>query len=278
MWQLLIIFYFIFGSANYLLRRVLAQKFGEYNRLINAIFFPLFLLPATIVLYFFFPHNLHVGTLNVVLLVGGSLIWPLNNILAFHANRKVDVGIFTIINNLSPLFTLVIALPLLHESMKGPQLIGAALLIVSGILAASSQGTIRTLTTSRGILICLASAAVLGVAIAYERFMLSRVDFGAYLVYGWGAQIVWALWLARHELKKLPWLFQKAVGARRTVLWWGGTSVFKSITFILALKTSTASIISVASNFLSVAVVIAAYVFLREREHMGYKLGPSPSA
>jgi drug/metabolite transporter (DMT)-like permease len=34
----------------------------------------------------------------------------------------------------------------------------------------------------------------------------------------------------------------------------------------------SASIISAATDFLSVTVVIAAYIFLKERQHMVYKL------
>lgn len=64
MWQLLIIFYFVFGAASYLLRRILAQKLGHRNRLINSVFFLFFLLPAAIILSFFFPHNLDVGILK----------------------------------------------------------------------------------------------------------------------------------------------------------------------------------------------------------------------
>src|SRR3989344_7653026 len=102
MWQFLILLYFIFGTTYYLLRRVLAQKLPEHNRLINAIFFVGFLLPAGAVLAFFFPHNLPVGALNVVLLLLGGLIYPIGYIVGFKANEKVDVGIFTIISNLTP--------------------------------------------------------------------------------------------------------------------------------------------------------------------------------
>ncbi len=188
MWQLLILFYFIFGTVSYLLRRVLAQKLGEHNRLIVAVFFLFFLLPATLVLFWFFPHNLNVGWLNLFFLLGGSLIWPLSTIIAFEGNRQVDVGIFTIINNVSPIFTLMIALPFLHENLGAPQFLGIGLLIVSGVLAAASQFNKSSLVSANGMLICLLSAIVLGIATAYERFMLSRVDFGAYLIYGWGAQ------------------------------------------------------------------------------------------
>lgn len=273
MWQLLIVFYFVFGAASNILRRVLAQKLGDHNRLINAIFFVCFLLPAAIVLSFLFPHNLDIGLLNIFLLVGGSIIWPIFNITAFHANKEVDVGIFAIISNLSPVFTLAIALTLLHESLRAPQYVGVGLLITSGVLAASSQLNKHKRTSMNGIVMSALSAALLGLAVAYERFMLSRIDFGAYLIYGWGSQIFWSAVLAGKELKKLPALFHKEAEKRQTLIVWGATNALKSVAFILALKISgSASLISAASDFMSVAVVIAAYFYLKERQHMVHKL------
>jgi len=272
MWQISFFFYFIFGAMSYVLRRVLAQKLGNHNRLINSVFFICFLLPAAIILSFFFPHDLNVGAFNLLLLFGGSIIWPILGIISFRANKEVDVGIFTIISNLSPIFTIAIALTFLHENLGKLQFVGIGLLILSGLLIASSQLNKKNRASTKNILICLLSAAVLGVAVAYERFMLSRIDFGAYLIYGWGSQIIWSAILTGKELKKLPDLFNKAAKKRKTLIVWGITSTLKSVAFILALKISgSASIISAASNFMSIVVVITAYFYLKERQHMIHK-------
>lgn len=272
MWQSLLILYFVFGTTSTLLKRVLAQQLGDHNRLINSIFFLFFLLPAAIILSFFFPHNLNVGLLNLFLLLGGSIIWPISSIIAFRALKEVDASIFTIINNLSPVFTLAIALPFLHESLKSPQLFGIGLLILSGLIAASSQLNNHKRVSMNGIFICLLCAAVLGIAVTYERFMLSRIDFGAYLIYGWGSQIIWSAILAGRELKKLPKLLNKEAKKRQTLIVWGAASVLSSVAFISSLKLSgSASIISAASDFMSVAIVIAAYFFLKERQHIVHK-------
>lgn len=271
MWQLLIVVYLVFGVANYLLRRLLAKKLGDHNRLINAIFFVFFLLPTTIIISLFFPHNLNVGAVNLLLLFVGSLIWPISALVAFNANKKVDVGIFAVINNLSPVFTLLIAIPFLHETLKGPQWFGVGLLVSSGILAASSQLKKHNRANSNGILMCVLSAATFGVAIAYERFMLTRIDLGAYLIYGWGSQIIWSVIIAGKEMKNIVNLFNKDGGTRKTLFIWGSVNAFKAIVFIIALKNSSASLIGSATNFMSVAVVIAAYFYLNERQHMVYK-------
>ena len=140
--------------------------------------------------------------------------------------------------------------------------------MLSGILAASSQLRGSAKSSRNGILLCVLSAAVLGIAVAYERWMLGRVDFGAYLIFGWGAQIAWSLFLARKDLRQMPVLL-RASEMRNSIVAWGTSSTLRSISFILALKLSgSASLISAASDFMSVAVVIAAYFYLREREHL----------
>jgi uncharacterized membrane protein len=75
-----------------------------------------------------------------------------------------------------------------------------------------------------------------------------------------------------HRAKKLPSLFHKSKKTTQILLVWGTANVLKSVMFILALKTSgSASVISAATDFLSVVVVIAAYLFLNERQHMLHK-------
>jgi drug/metabolite transporter (DMT)-like permease len=101
---------------------------------------------------------------------------------------------------------------------------------------------------------------------------LNRVDFGTYLIFGWGSQIFWAAVLAGKELKKLPRLFVRTSETRTALITWGSTKALASVCFISALKLSGAAIISAANDFVSVAVVITAYFYLKEREHMLFKL------
>lgn len=271
MWETALVFYFVFGAANYLLRRVLAQKLPEHNRLINAVFFLFFLLPTGLVLAAFFPHDLHVSAYALALLLGGSLIWPLYYIAAFSANKYVDTGTFAVINNISPLFTLMVALPFLGESPTYVQYIGIALLVLSGVVATASQfGGVR-LSSMRGIWLSVLTAATLGFAVAYERYMLDLVDFGTYIIYGWGAQIAWSLVLTGRDLKNLPSLFSKEGGARSALIAWGASSALRSVAFIIALSLTSASLMSAASDFMAVAVIIAAFIFLGERTHLVYK-------
>lgn len=271
MWQLLLIGYYILGATSYLLRRVLAQKFSEHNRLINGVFYVFFLLPLGLMLSQFFPHNLNIGWTNALLLVVGGVIWPVFNIIAFRANQEVDVGIYSVINNLSPLFTLMIALPFLGEHLSNVQFWGIFLLIASGVIAAYPKISKNAHANAKGLLYCLLATAVLGFAVAYERFMLTRVDFGTYVLFGWGAQIVWSAFYARKEWKYLPSLIRRA--GYKTIIAYGSSNALKSACFILALLVSgSAAVVGAATDFMAVVVVLSAYVFLHERDHLAYKL------
>lgn len=272
MWVFFIALYFVFGAASYLLRKSLAVRLPENSRAINAIFFALFLMPAGLILSLFFPHNLNVGAINVALLLGGSVIWPLFYIVAYKANEKTDAGIFAIIGNLSPVATLAIAIPFLGDELSLYQMIGIALLISSGVFAALPSIRSSKLSNAQGILLCFLSAAILGTAVAYEKFMLDRVDFGAYLIYGWGSQILWSILLAGRELKRIPGLLTQSSEIRNMIVAWGTSSALRSVCFVIALSMASASLVSAASDFLAVVVVGAAYLFLREKENMVLKL------
>lgn len=272
MWLVFIAFYFVFGAASYLLRRVLAQKLPNKNRLINASFFIIFLLPAALVLGLLFPHNLAIGWVNLALLLGGSLIWPVFNILAYRANKDIDVGVYTVINNLSPIFTLIVALTVLDESLNTNVLIGIFLLLISGVVVASPQLKQHKHTSKSGIIFALISTAVLGFAVAYEKFMLNRVDLGTYFLIGWTSQIAWMAYLSRKDLKELPSLI-RGEETKKTVLGYGLTNVLKSMCFILALKYSaSAAVVGATTDFMSVVVIIAAYFILHERSYLLVKL------
>ena len=73
------------------------------------------------------------------------------------------------------------------------------------------------------------------------------------------------------ELHLIPSLFAKGAQTRKLLFAWGASNTLKSIAFISALKLGTASVVSSAANFLSVVVVLAAYIFLKERNHIGNK-------
>jgi len=271
MWLLLIFGFYIGSVSSYLIRRKLAGEFQQFNKLINAVWYVFFLLPTGLLLLPFFPHDLAIGWTNLFLLLVGSLIFPIYNLAAFKANQVVDVGVFSIINNLSPLFTLAIAVPLLAEHPTAVQYMGIFLLVLASFVVSITRQKKNSTKISSGILLSFASAALLGMAIAYERYMISRIDFGSYLIFGWGSQILWMVIITGKEWLRLPEFVSKA--GYKIIIGFGSSNAFRSICFIMALLISgSASLTSAATSFSSVLVVIAAYFILNERSHIYQKL------
>ena len=271
-WQLLLTAYLILGTAAYLIRRKLAQTLTKHNRLVNGFFFIAVLYPLGLIVASFSSPNLSIGWLNVVFLAAGSGIFPLINLLPFRANKDVDAGLYTILNNLTPIITIVAASLLLQERLNDQQLLGAAIIITSTFLATLPRLQKRSASSSTGMLFALASVSLLGLAIVYERWMLTRIDFGAYLVFGWGAQTLWMSVLAWPERKNIKILREKKNFL--PILSYGVTNAFKGLCFVAALKLSgNASVVGAFASFMAVMVVLSAYFILNEKEGLLFKIG-----
>lgn len=271
-WQVLISLYMVLGTAAYLLRRSLATKpISEHNKLINGFFFLCVLYPLGLIVAALSSPDLSIGWLNLVFLLVGSGVFPLIMVMAFRASKDIDAGLYTILNNLTPIIIIVAASVLLHETLSGRQMIGAAVIISSAFLATLPRLNHSYKNPSTGLLFALASVSLLGLAIVYERWMLSRIDYGAYLVFAWGSQAIWMTAIAWPERKYIHLL--RAKGNFKKVLGYGLTNAFKGLAFVGALKVSgNAALVGASSSFMAVLVVISAYFVLKEKEHLWLKV------
>lgn len=269
-WQFLVCLFLVFGTASYLLRRKLAQAIPAHNRFVNWFFYLWTLYPVGLVVAAIMRPDLRIGWANLALLAVGELMFPLMNVLAYRANEEMDAGLFAIISNLTPVITIATAWLLLREGLTGIQLLGAFVIILAALLANIPRLSRRPVLHARGVAYALASICILGVAITFERFMLTRLAFGAYLVFGWGGQALWMTILAWPERHKMYLI--KAAETRKLILAYGLTSSFQGLCFVAALKLSgSASLISIFRSVLSVLVVVTAYIVLRERKGFLYR-------
>lgn len=270
-WQLLLIGFLALAPASYLFRRVLAQTLSQHNRLINGFFFIGLLYPTGLIVAFFSSPNLRIGWLNLLYLLVGSAVFPVVNLLAFRANKDVDAGLYTILNNLTPIVTITTATLLLNERLTDQQLLGAVIILCSAFLISLPQLRNRSTSKSTGVAFALASVILLGIGVTFERFMLNRMDFGAYLVFGWGAQTLWMAILAWPERKSIKVLRGPKF---KQILGYGLCSALKGLCFVGALKLSgNASVVSAFSSFTAVLVVISAYIVLKEKDWIWFKIG-----
>lgn len=265
-WRLLFIGYLIFAVSSYLLRRQMAKKYSDRGRLVNAVFFLCILYPTGLLVAAVTRPDLDIGWLNLLFIVVGSGVFPLITILSYKANKYVDAGQYALIGNLAPIISIVVAFALLNEQLTIAQSLGALVILVSAFIASATKKAGR-FTLSKGVGLTLASVALLGLATVFEKWMLGQVDYGAYLVYGWGAQALWMLILAINERKYLSLLKDPAF--LRPTIMFGIASTFKGLLFVSTLFASnSASLVSASLGVLPVIVVIAAYFILKEKDHL----------
>ena len=271
-WQILMTSYLILGTAAFLLRRHLATTLEEHNRLINGFFFLVILYPLGLIVALSGNSNFSISWQNLLILLIGSGVFPLINLLAFRASKDVDAGLYTILNNLTPIITIVTASILLNETLNNQQQLGAIIVIASTFFIALPRLRRHSNSSSNGLMFAVISVSLLGLAIVYERWMLTRIDFETYLVCGWGAQTLWlaiVAWPERHNLKIL-----KDRSKLVPILWYGITNAFKGLCFVGALKLSgNASLVGATTSFMAVLVVMSAYFVLKEKEWLWFKIG-----
>lgn len=272
-WQLLLVAYLILGTSTFLWRRQLAKAFAHHNRLVNAFFFVAVLYPIGLIVALFTSPNLAIGWTSLCLLLLGGGIFPLSNLLAYRANRDIDAGLYTIISNITPVVSIAAASIFLHETLTGKQFIGAAIILVAAILVTLPQLRHHMIHNRGALGYALVSVVIIGLGFVFERYMLTRMDFGAYLVFGWGAQVLWGVGLAWRDRRALKGMLRD-VQLRIPLLGYSLSATLRGLCFVGAMALSgNASIVAAWISFLTVMVVLAAYFILKESEWLWLKLG-----
>lgn len=272
-WQLLLLGYLVLGTASYLWRRQLAQTFAKANRLVNAFFFVAVLYPIGLLVALLTSPNLAIGWENFLLLLAGGAIFPVANLFAYRANRHLDAGLFSIITDVIPVVSILGGTFLLNETLNGPQWLGAAIIFVAALMVSFSQlRRNRSIDRSSALLDALTAVILIGLGFVFERYMMTRMDFGAYLVFGWGAQMLWAVGAAWPERKSYRVLKDPKI--RGKLLGFSLSSALRGLCIAGALFVSgNVSVVMASASFLTILVVVAAYFVLKEHEWLWLKLG-----
>lgn len=274
-WKLFILAYLVFATGAYLIRRNLATTLSRHNRQINLLYFLIALYPLGLIIAIILRAPLDITVQNLGFIVAGSLSFPLVMVLAFKASQNLDAGNYAVLHNLVPVVTIASATVFLGERLANTELFAVFLLLLAAYIVTIPNINRTNLGSTQGLIIGLGAVTVLGLGVTFERFMLNRIEFGTYLVYGWGAQTFWMVIIARKHLIKAFKLFANA-GKKKHILAYMYSNALKGICFVSALKLSgSASIVSAIASFLTVLVVISAYLFLNEKTHLWRKVSAS---
>lgn len=271
-WQILLIGYLVLGTASYLWRRQLAKTFAKANSLVNAFFFVAALYPIGLVVASFTSPDLSIGWASFFMLLIGGALFPFVNLLIYRANKDLDVGLFSILSDLMPVVSITAGWLLLNEGLTGQQLVGAAIILLAALIVTLPQLKHHMRHNSRALACAIVAVILLGLGFVYERYMLTRMDFGAYIVIGWGFQTMWGVLFALPERKSYKILLDPKI---RFKLWsYSLTSTFRGLCIVGALYLSgNVSVVMASASFLTVLVVVAAYIILKEKEWLWLKLG-----
>lgn len=270
-WQFLLIGYLILGTASYLWRRQLAKTFARANRLVNAFFFVAVLYPVGLFIASLTTPDLSIGWISFFFLLLGGAIFPFANLLTYRANRDLDAGLFTIISDLIPVVSITGGWLLLNERLASWEVVGAAIILLSTMLVTIPQLKHHMRHNTRALFCAVTGVTILGLGFVFERYMLTRMDFGAYLVFGWGFQMLWGVLFAWPERKSINLLRDKKI--RRPLWGYSISSTFRGLCLVGALYLSgNVSVVMASASFLTVLVVVAAYFILKERDALWIKL------
>jgi len=270
-WQLLLVIYLILATSSFLLRRKLGKSYPKYNRFVNWFFFLGTLYPIGIVVALSLHENLHISLHDFVIILAAELVFPLINLSQYKASKDVDAGLFTIVNNLTPIITITTAWILLHEGLDSREFVGAVIIIASTFIVSFPGLLNRSKSKATGLMFVLLSVCMLGVATTFERWMLTRISFSAYLIFGWGFQTLWMTVIAWPQRKYIKIL--KNPKLRMPIIAFGLVNTFKGLCWLGALRLSgNASLVSAFGSFTAVLVVLSAYFALKERKHLAIKL------
>lgn len=274
MWLIPLGFFFVFGTISFLLRRYLAQKLPHDNRLVNLVFYVVFLLPAGIALGLFFPHkHLIPSPEAAILLLAASLVWPIYFMASFRAAKDMDAGVLSMITDASAIVTLLVAYVVMHERLGIPQIIGVLCLVASGTITIWPTIGEHGRTKTSGIWESLLVVSTMGIGVVIDKLAMQKAGLSLYFLYAWSLQAIWMALIAYRDWERLSRFMSRKNNYREAVLVYGAVGVLRSLVFTLALVLSVSpTIMTAGTNFLSITVIAAAYIFLRERQHLSYKI------
>lgn len=183
---------FAFGAAAAIVIRDLANKRALHaeHALEMLVAQAFFFTPLLIILGFFIPTRLPAGTVAIIYLV--SLVGTVGILLRVRGLRHLDVGHAAPLENVNPLFLLLIAGIFIGERLTAAQLAGV-LLVVAGtyILQGSEEypgilGPVRHLARDRFAWITILAAFVLSISQTFDKHLISAgIDPFTYLFWIW---------------------------------------------------------------------------------------------
>ena len=265
MWLLLLSLHLVgFVGYNLLLRRSLKKDIDPWT-LATAMATGIALPMLGIMLIY--PVDMAVYTPELLLLLGAAVLLG----IALHttnvrALQHLEAGTYSILFNLRIIFTTVLGVVFLGESIVPLRILGGVLIFLAVLTV--KQGGDRGIT-ARGVQWGLAASVVISVLNMTEKHLIGVLGYLSYAAPAMliSAVLMWVVLLAR----KAPVDF--SIFRDRHV---GGLMAFRALSaYGLTLAFFVGGLLSVSTYISSlgvVAIVILGALFLNEKEHLTRKL------
>ncbi len=251
-----------------LLNRVVAVKSEEPRA--GAFAFNVWGALVAIVLFLFTSHqkiNLQplFNPFTALLVIASIIMYSGYERLQFTVKKHIDASTTTILFRLSPVFTFILSILFLRESLSIQKIIGV-ILILSGNLLLVIKG--KVLNFNKYFWFGMLCTLFLGIAWTIDKAASSRLNSDLYTLLLWVGPVLFIF---------LPWISLKSIknefilGSYKSVI----MAVLNVVGFyfqIVALSKGEASRVIPIISANSVLIVILAIFLLNERSHVGKKL------
>ena len=275
-WQVTIIFYVLFSS----MRAIQNRRIGLFKKDVS-----LYAVVAS------FTCIMIVGVITALLnwndiehtraieawpyLITGGILFAGLNVIIFKLYRYVPASIMTFTALLNTLSVLLFATLVGGESLSTKQIYGAITLFMSvlivGLFTKSVHKTKKNITLGLGIAVF--AALLFGPAIMNEKYLIGRIGFNTYVLYGWGFQTLTAF-LVAFVLKNRKESKEKLSRKIHVNVWIGGALLGVSgFAYVSSLnKSGSASTMALSGTAVIGGTVFLAYFVLKEKEHLRPKI------
>lgn len=261
------LFYFVAATTSPLQRRWLATKKRNENGQISFAFqVTLIVVFLSLLLPFFQPFQLQGNLFSLAWL---SLICGFFGagyfISYFTAQKHVEAGVSTLVNNIYTPITIILATIFLNEKLTVLQISGTVLLLV-GMIVVSKKHQIGKFKFDKYFMLVVFSGIFLGISLTAERALQKITGFTAGTMLSWWIQCAFLgiLALITNDRNKYT---------KKDIAITGVLRFFQSLSWVvLIFVVGNLSLVSSITTFKVVVVFVAAAIFLKEREDLPRKI------
>lgn len=228
------------------------------------------ILPLSIVVGLLLPHHVDWSWWTVGLLVSEGLMIGIYNKLAFRAIKRLPISHFQTLNQTATIFIILLGWILLGEKLNLPQIFGISLILTGAVLSAfaARAKAKKKLIEPGTVEMVLLATFILAVGLVSEKAALGHMDIGAYFMFGFGAQTLFASIIAAKDVKKdmiqsINW------SDLRNIIVFGVCNALAGYAYIYTVRTANnISLVVSLNSFVLPLTALASYWLLHEREDM----------